>query len=71
MDHWRRVLPADRFIEVEYEKLIADREAEIAAAGRLLRAGVEQFLSGAGAERTAGENAQFVAGAPAGLHNIG
>ena len=28
MDHWRRVLPADRFIEVEYEKLIADREAE-------------------------------------------
>lgn len=29
MDHWRRVLPADRFIEVEYEKLIADREAEL------------------------------------------
>ena len=28
MDHWRRVLPADRFIEVEYERLIADREAE-------------------------------------------
>jgi tetratricopeptide (TPR) repeat protein len=27
MDHWREVLPADRFIEVEYEKLIADREA--------------------------------------------
>ena len=29
MDHWRRVLPTDRFIEVEYEKLIADREAEL------------------------------------------
>jgi tetratricopeptide (TPR) repeat protein len=28
MEHWRRVLPADRFIEVEYERLIADREAE-------------------------------------------
>jgi tetratricopeptide (TPR) repeat protein len=28
MDHWRRALPADRFIEVEYETLIADREAE-------------------------------------------
>ena len=28
MDHWRRVLPADRFTEVEYERLIADREAE-------------------------------------------
>ncbi len=28
MEHWRRVLPQDRFIEVEYETLIADREAE-------------------------------------------
>jgi tetratricopeptide (TPR) repeat protein len=28
MEHWRHVLPADRFIEVEYERLIADREAE-------------------------------------------
>jgi hypothetical protein len=28
MEHWRRVLPADRFIEVEYERLIADRKAE-------------------------------------------
>jgi Flp pilus assembly protein TadD len=28
MDHWRRVLPPDRFIEVEYERLIADRETE-------------------------------------------
>jgi tetratricopeptide (TPR) repeat protein len=28
MEHWRRVLPADRFIEVEYERLIVEREAE-------------------------------------------
>jgi tetratricopeptide (TPR) repeat protein len=28
MNHWRSVLPADRFIEVGYERLIADREAE-------------------------------------------
>ena len=28
MDHWRRALPPDRFTEVEYETLIADREAE-------------------------------------------
>jgi len=28
MDHWRRVLPPDRFTEVQYETLIADREAE-------------------------------------------
>jgi tetratricopeptide (TPR) repeat protein len=27
MDHWRTVLPSDRFLEVEYEKLIVDREA--------------------------------------------
>ena len=28
MDHWRKVLPAEIFIEVQYEHLIADREAE-------------------------------------------
>jgi hypothetical protein len=27
MDHWRAVLPSERFIEVDYEDLIADREA--------------------------------------------
>jgi tetratricopeptide (TPR) repeat protein len=28
MAHWRRVLPPDRFLELDYEKLVADREAE-------------------------------------------
>ena len=28
MDHWRRVLAPERFTEVQYETLIADREAE-------------------------------------------
>jgi tetratricopeptide (TPR) repeat protein len=28
MDHWRRVLPPDRFTEVHYEALVADRETE-------------------------------------------
>jgi tetratricopeptide (TPR) repeat protein len=28
MDHWRKVLPPDRFTEVRYEKLIANRESE-------------------------------------------
>jgi hypothetical protein len=28
MEHWRRVLPPERFTEVQYETLIADREAE-------------------------------------------
>jgi tetratricopeptide (TPR) repeat protein len=27
MEHWREVLPPDRFIEVDYENLVADREA--------------------------------------------
>ena len=27
MDHWRDVLPPDRFLEIDYEKLVADREA--------------------------------------------
>ncbi len=27
MDHWRAVLPADRFLEVDYETLVADRQA--------------------------------------------
>lgn len=29
MDHWRAVLPADRFIEVDYESLTADPEPDI------------------------------------------
>ena len=28
MEHWRRVLPADQFTEVQYETLVADRESE-------------------------------------------
>jgi tetratricopeptide (TPR) repeat protein len=28
MDHWRRLLPAGIFLEVQYERLISDREAE-------------------------------------------
>jgi hypothetical protein len=28
VDHWRKILPSDIFLEVQYERLIADREAE-------------------------------------------
>jgi tetratricopeptide (TPR) repeat protein len=28
MAHWRNVLPADRFLEIQYEGLVADRQAE-------------------------------------------
>lgn len=27
VDHWRRTLPADRFLEIEYEEIVANREA--------------------------------------------
>ena len=27
MDHWRKVLPPDRFMEIDYEEIVADREA--------------------------------------------
>jgi tetratricopeptide (TPR) repeat protein len=29
MEHWRAVLPADRFIEVNYEDVVADRETQV------------------------------------------
>ena len=29
MDHWRRVLPADRFFELEYEQLVGSQEAVV------------------------------------------
>ena len=29
MDHWRAVLPSDRFMEVDYEQIVADREPVI------------------------------------------
>ena len=35
MDHWRRILPAERFTEVTYETLVRDRETEIAPLDRL------------------------------------
>jgi tetratricopeptide (TPR) repeat protein len=28
MEHWRKALPPDRFMEIDYEKLVSDREAE-------------------------------------------
>ncbi len=27
MEHWREVLPSDRFLEIDYETLVTDREA--------------------------------------------
>jgi len=29
MEHWRAVMPADRFLEVQYEDLVADRETQL------------------------------------------
>ena len=71
MDHWRTVLPSDRFLEVHYEDLIADREAVTRRTGRVQRARLVRFLPAAGAQQPGGDYRQPVAGAPAGLCHLG
>ena len=51
MDHWRRVLPPERFTEVKYETLIARPRGRDAPARRLLRARLERRLPRARAQR--------------------
>ncbi len=36
MSHWRKVLPADRFMDVDYEELVADREPRLRQIARFL-----------------------------------
>ena len=48
MAHWREVLPADRFIEVDYEELVADPEATRGGC-RVLRPGLGRRLPAPGA----------------------
>ena len=57
MAHWREVLPPDRFVEVEYEALVADPEPQAQTAHRCLRARVERRLSGAAPQHTEGHTA--------------
>ncbi len=42
MAHWRRSLPIDRFLEVDYEQLVVNRGANDTANDRILRLGVER-----------------------------
>jgi hypothetical protein len=57
MAHWRRVLPADAFLDVEYEKLTRDPEGEarriFAFCNLPWEPGVLAFERKAGAVRTA------------------
>ena len=51
MAHWRRVLPTDRFLELDYENLIANREAETSPSRRLYWARVGRRLPRPRAQR--------------------
>ena len=70
MDHWRRVLPPDRFTEVQYETLDRRPGGRDAPAHRFLRARLERRLPRARAQRPGGEDREPVAGAPAGLRDV-
>ena len=70
MDHWRRVLPADRFTEVEYERLVADREAETRRLIAFIGLDWDRHLHGARAEPSGGPNREPVAGATARLQHV-
>ena len=69
MAHWRTVLPRERFIEVDYEELVANPEAVsrqlVAACGLELGRG----LPAARVQRASGEDGKQMAGAPANSSN--
>ncbi len=71
MDHWRRVLPSDRFTEVDYEALVADREAETRRLVAFLGLDWNDALPRPGAEHAACRHREQVAGTPAGLQDVG
>ena len=70
MAHWRQTLPPDRFIEVDYEALVADPEPHAQAARRYLRPRVERGLSRSGSQPAKDRNRQRLAGAPAHLSHV-
>jgi hypothetical protein len=44
MDHWRAVVPADRFLEVDYEELIRDQEVQLQRIVEFLGVGWDERL---------------------------
>jgi hypothetical protein len=69
MEHWRNVLPADFFTEVEYD---AGRRpgGQDAASRRLLRPGMGRRLPGARAKRAQNQDREPLAGAATGLSDV-
>ena len=71
MDHWRAVLPAESLFEVEYEKLVGDREKVTRELVAFTGLRVGRRMPRAGTQRTAGHHREPVAGAPTGVFEFG
>ncbi len=69
--HWRSVLPADRFIEVDYDGPDPSARTSHPADYRGLRAGVERRVSAARSQSASGEDAEQVADPAADLSHLG
>ena len=70
MAHWRAVLPSERFVEVDYESLIANPEQEFAAPDRRLWTSLGSSLPAPRAQYTRGQDCEPLAGAPADLREF-
>ena len=68
--HWRSVLPPDRFTEVDYEKLVTDREAETRRLIAFIGLEWHEACLAAREERTGRKDDESSAGASAGLHDV-
>ena len=71
MEHWRRVLPPGRFMDVDYEQLVADREATTRRLVAFCGLDWDDACLAPGAQRARGEDREPLAGAPAGLCDLG
>ena len=68
MAHWRAVLPPDRFIEVDYEALVADPEPN---ARRLIGACGLEWDDASASQQANDQHRKPLAGAPADLPHVG
>ncbi len=71
MDHWRTVLPSDRFLEVALRGADRGSRGGDPADGRVQRSRLVRFLPAARAQQPGGGYRQPMAGAPAGLCHLG
>ena len=70
MQHWQSVLPADCFLEVDYEKLVADREAVTRRLIDFCGLDWHRRLSAPRTQRADGDDRQLVAGPATGFYHL-